>query len=238
MTLDDFVKLFQRDVAPSITPLGALHSDGNSTLGSALIVNGDPPFLVTNHHVAEAMLEAIETPTVKVQVGNLRINPKERLKFWNREVDLATFELKKKEISLIFEGARGWSILNKSAVGEWSEEAQFVTYGFPGAFTSRGHSEIRSQGILLGGIVRPTAQGGLVLDFSSSDYHAPDLTESEKGAYFKNPGGISGSPIFLWNQDERFSWIGTVVELSKLGRVILGTSSSWILDGGKIVTGA
>jgi len=232
--LAQLVEEFRRSVFPSITPIGALYSDGKSTLGNALIVDGDPPFLATNHHVAEAMLEAIKTPTVKVQVCNLKINPKERLKWSHPEVDLATFELKKREIPLIFEGARGWSILDKSTVGGWSEKSQCVTYGYPKVFTSRGDSELLSQGILLAGLFNPTAQGGLAIDFGNSDHQAPDLTDDEKGDYFKNPGGISGSPIFHLNQDGRFLWIGTIVEKGSLWPILMGVSSSWIQEGGEI----
>ena len=100
--ISEFVDLFKKVVAPSIAPLAALFPNGEKKLGCSLIVNGDPPFLVTNYHVAEALLKTVETPRAIVQVGNLKIHPKERLRSWDRQMDLATLSLKREEIPFIF----------------------------------------------------------------------------------------------------------------------------------------
>jgi hypothetical protein len=213
-----FVESCKEVLLPSIHPVGVIQNNTEDTFvkcaGSSLLLENDGNCLfITNAHVAKKLLNR-DKGSSWVQIGDLRFEPESRLVFNDLSIDVAGFSVKKSEIEIIAAGARPWSADYRGDAQQAQSFPCVILYGFPGIFRVREGTTTEAQGILHGlNVSDVSASGQLILKFDPDEFVTP-MSKKETESYAKEPGGISGAPVFGWHDAPSFVWIGTVVELS------------------------
>ncbi len=107
---------------------------------------------------------------------------------------------------------------------------EVILYGFPGIFRVRKGTTTEAQGILHGlSVIDVSASGRLILKFDPEEFITA-MSQKEAELYAKEPGGISGAPVFGWNDGTSFVWIGTTVELGSSLEILHVVPSKQIFD--------
>ena len=71
--------------------------------------------------------------------------------------------------------------------------------------------------------------GHLILKFDPNDFITP-MPGDEIESYAKQPGGISGAPVFGWHNEANFIWVGNVVEFNASLEILRVAPSERIFD--------
>ena len=215
--VNEFIETCKRVLLPSIHPVGVIqHNSGDahvSCAGSTLLLEKDDNSLfVTNDHVAEALLNR-DKASSWVQIGNLSFDPEFRTVLRDSDLDVAAFPLKKTEIEVIAADARLWPASQRGDAQQAKWYPHVILYGFPGIFRVRQGTTTEAQGILhVLEVSDVSASGQLILKFDPAAFVTP-MSRQDTESYVKEPGGISGAPVFGWNDETSFVWVGTVKEL-------------------------
>ncbi len=232
--VNKFIEICKRILLPSIHPVGVIQYNGEEAFvrcaGSTLLLEDDGNSLfITNAHVAEELLTC-DKGSSWVQIGELSFDPESRLVFKDTSLDVTGFSLEKSEIEIIAADAKVWPASQRADAQQAKSYPQVILYGFPGIFRVRQGTTTEAQGLLHGLEVSDvSASGQLILKFDQAEFVTP-MSQQDTESYMKEPGGISGAPVFGWNYGTSFIWVGTVVELGSSLGILRVVPSQQICD--------
>ena len=194
-----------------------------------MLEKDDNSLFITNAHVADALLNR-DKASSWVQIGDLSFDPDSKLVFKDARLDVAGFSLEKSEIKIVAADAKLWPASQRGDAQQAKSYPQVILYGFPGIFRVRQGTTTEAQGILHGlEVSNVSASGQLILKFDPADFITA-MSRNDTESYVKEPGGISGAPVFGWNDGTSFSWVGTVAELGSSLEILRVVPSEQIFN--------
>jgi len=224
-------------------PFGWIAAQGGKPVildnGTAFMLDcGAGPFLVTNEHVRQGYLKALEaSPDAVCFLGNLRFDLRDRYIASDPAWDVATFRITAEEIEQLKTYASGKMVLTGSQKS-WPPEPPQIDrgvffVGFPGNLRSMrpyagGPVEIDWAGFTALAVATSVSDKGITLYFDSEQ--CLDINHLGAAPDDDALGGCSGAPLLTFVDDDGlYSWrLGGIVY--ECGGLILKASLASCLN--------
>lgn len=198
---------------------------------------GAGPFAVTADHVYQGYLDTKENdPLTKCQIGNSVFSPIERLIDRDKDLDIATFSIEKKDIEFD----------NKTVhivdINSWPPKPPDVGKGIFFAGYPGGERTVQIKngfeinfGTYVGVLVATTVKDRDIICQYERDEIINMFGDSAL-AYPQNLGGLSGAPLWTLVQTHIFSWRlgGIIYEFSEQFELLYARRPDCLLSDGRI----
>jgi hypothetical protein len=232
--LADFPLRFSAPVVFSEVPSrGQPPSLNNGTI--SLVELGGRQFGITCHHVISAFREKHSSTSSSIfQIGNLKINPLERVISESKDLDLAILDLSDVDSGQISMGREVNFFQPVSWPSSTVAPGQFVAFGgFPGVWRNYPeHLEITFDSFSLGATMVSDVGARNVVCKLEREYWI-----QSSGPWpvqdFQQFGGLSGGPVFIFN-GLKAEFVGVIYEYSTTDDYLLIRPSSFINEDGML----